>query len=244
MNEPTTAASRPFASEAPLPRSAERPFRLVSLACLQFVVLTALAMLVYAGGTVADPSTTRYQFFHNFFSDLGRTQTRLGAPNTLSAVLFFVALALAGLGLVLFFAAVLRFFRRPAAARALALVGTVAGVVSGLSFAGIALTPANLLALAHGLFVQWAFLAFLAAVLFYIPAVLLARDYPKRYAAVFAAFALLLAAYVWLLFNGPRPGSASGLVVQATGQKIIVYAAIVTAFIQAEGARRLARRAP
>jgi hypothetical protein len=75
--------------------------------------------------------------------------------------------------------------------------------------------------------------------LFYLVTVLLTKSYPNRYAAVLAAFALLLVVYLWLLFTGPSPRSPEGLTIQATGQKIIVYAAIITVFIVADGARRL-----
>jgi hypothetical membrane protein len=219
--------------------SRQRLFLAVMAGCVQFVVLTVIAMLVYPGGTAADPSARGYAFFTNFFSDLGRTEARSGAPNTVSAILFFLALTLAGLGLVVFFAATVRFFRQVRFARILTWLGSGFGVVSGLAFAGIACTPANLYLKAHGTFVEVAFLAFFIAVLFYIPAILLTRTYPNRYALAYALFGGLLAAYLWLLFFGPRLDSPQGLLIQATGQKIIVYTAIFSILFQAAGARRL-----
>lgn len=236
------AGAQPMVAPDSAGRLRQRPFWLAIAACVQFVVLTAVAMLVYPGGTVTDPEAQGYRFFQNFFSDLGRTQTPLGAPNTAAAILFFVALTLAGLGLALFFVILPRLFAQRRPARVASWLGSTAGVISGLAYVGIACTPANVALAAHGMFVQVAFMAFLVAVLFYIPAILLRPDYPKRYAVGMTVFALLLAAYVWLLFSGPRPGSAQGLVIQATGQKVIVYAAIVTTFFEAEGARRLVAR--
>jgi hypothetical membrane protein len=217
-----------------------RLFSWVMICCVQFVVLTLVAMFVYPGGTVADPAARGYAFFRNFFSDLGRTRVPLGTPNTVSALLFFFALALAGLGLVLFFVAMPGFFRHSRPARVLSGAGSILGMVAGLSFVGVACTPANLSPGPHRFFVQVAFLSFFAAVLFYTPTILLTPAYPRRYALVLAAFALLLAGYLWLLFFGPNPTSPQGLVVQAAGQKIIAYATILTALIQAGGARRLA----
>jgi hypothetical protein len=212
--------------------------------CIQFVVLTLLAMLVYGGGTVVDPTTRGYSFFTNFFSDLGFTRTRLGAPNTASAILFFVALTLAGLSLVLFFAAMPRFFRGSRLSRVLSSTGSIFGVVSGLSFVGVAFTPANLYLGAHGMFVQVAFVSFFAAVLCYLAAIPLTPSFPNAYTTVFAVFALLLAGYLWLLFFGPHLDSPLGVQIQATGQKIIVYAAIVFCLIVANGARHLASGQP
>jgi hypothetical protein len=57
-----------------------------------------MAMLLYPGGTIRDPSTSGYSFFQNFLSDLGRTVAWGGQPNYRSAFLFvtsFVILALA-----------------------------------------------------------------------------------------------------------------------------------------------------
>jgi hypothetical membrane protein len=207
-----------------------------------------VARLFYPGGTVADPASHGYAFFRNFFSDLGRTKTPSGAPNTASFVLFFVALTLAGLGLILFFVAMPGLFRQAARpgswpgrlARLLSGVGSAVGVVAGLAFVGVACTPANLHLAPHRLFVETAFLAFFVASLLYTAAILLAPAYPRRYALVFAAFSLLLGVYLGLLFFGPPLTAPQGLIIQATGQKVIVYAAILAALVQAGGARRLA----
>jgi hypothetical protein len=207
--------------------------------CIQFIVLTLLAMLLYGGGTALDPAARGYSFFTNFFSDLGFTKTRLGTPNTASAILFFVALTLTGLALVLFFLAMPRFFRGSIPSRMLSGAGSIFGVVAGLSFVGVAFTPANLYLGAHALFVQVAFLSFFVAVLFYLAAILVTPTFPSAYAAVFAVFALLLAVYLWLIFFGPRFDSPSGVQIQATGQKVIVYSAIVSCLIVANGVRRL-----
>jgi hypothetical protein len=222
------------------PDRRQRPFQVIMAGCIQFVVLTLLAMLLYGGGNVVNPAARGYSFFTNFFSDLGFTKTRLGTPNTASAILFFVALTLAGLTLVLFFVAMLRFFRGSSLSRVLSDLGSIFGIVAGLAFVGVAFTPANLYLGPHALFVQVAFLSFFVAVLFYLGAILATPAFPTVYAGVFACFALLLAGYLWLLFFGPRFSSASGVHIQAAGQKIIVYAAIVSCLIVANGARRLA----
>jgi len=217
----------------------QRPFLFTMFACAQFVALTVVAMLFYPGGTFVDPATMGYSFFRNFFSDLGRTHAHSGAPNTVSAILFFVALTVAGLGLATFFLAMRRFFRQDRSARLLSRLGSLAGLVSGLAFVGVAWAPVNLAGALHRLFVQVAFLGFFVAVLSYIGAMLRTRTYPRRYARVCGVFVLLLAAYLLLLFFGPSLWSATGLIINATGQKIIIYAALISAFVLADGSRRL-----
>jgi hypothetical protein len=220
----------------------KRPFQWTMVACIQFVVLTTIAMVVYPDGSRADPTGRGYSFFNNFFSELGLAVTRNGTPNTPSMVLFITALTVAGLGLVMFFVAALQFFWGKRALRVLSILGSVFGVISGLCYVGVAWTPADLAAGPHGQFTLWAFQAYLVAAVFYAIATLLNRSYPKVYALVYVAFAVLLAGYVWLMMNGPGLDTARGVMIQATGQKIIVYAAIVCMFIQSHGAARLRAR--
>lgn len=219
-------------------------FMLVMIGCVQFVVLTILAMFLYPGGTFSDPTRAGYSFFHNFFSELGLTRTHAGAPNTASFVLFTVALTLAGAGLALFFVAFAQFFSRSLAGKVLSRVGALVGALAGACFIGVAFTPADLYREAHGLFVLWAFRLFPLAVILYTSAMFREPGYPRRFATVFVVFGLLLVAYLLLMTTGPAPYTPDGLVTQATGQKVIVYASIIAVFIQALGAWRRAGGAP
>lgn len=213
-----------------------RPFRFTIISAVQFIILTLVGMLFYAGGTHSDPTVSGYSFFRNFFSSLGLLTAPNGQPNTVSAILFFIALSLAGLGLVVYFVFVLQFTQGRLATRVLSAAGSLFGVFAGVCFIGVAFTPADLLPEAHGWFVINAFRTFLLAVIPYAMAILLISDYPKRYALVYGIFAVLLLAYILLLIYGPGFGSSNGEVIQATGQKVIVYAAIITMLIQSIGA--------
>ena len=212
----------------------KKPFQWVVGASAQIVVLTLVAMLFYPGGTVGEINTSGYAFFRNFFSDLGMTVAHNGVSNWFSAVLFFIALSGAGLGMVVLF------LRLP---RVLGYwwcwIGSLFGVIAGLSFVGVAFTPANLLLTAHAGFVYAAFLSFFVAALVYSVAILRSAAYPNGYAAVFGLFTLLLASYIWLLFFGPRASTGNGLLIQVTGQKLIAYAGIIAVLIQAYGAQRV-----
>lgn len=216
----------------------KQAFSLVAFGCVQFVILTFLAMLFYPGGTLGDPSARGYSFFTNFFSELGMTRTHAGGPNTVSFVLFWVALTLAGAGLVLFSLAFRGFFIATRSGRVLSTIGTLFGVVSGLCFIGVAFTPANRLLRPHSQFVLWAFQAFPVAALCYGLAILLHKGYPKRFALVFLALALLLTLYIGLLMRGPALNTPQGVMIQAAGQKVIVYASIISILIQSLGARK------
>lgn len=210
-----------------------RLFPLIMAGCGQFVILTLAAMLFYAGGTSTDPTTARYQFFTNFFSDLGMTVAHNGEANTISFLLFSLALSLAGLSLIAFFLLLPRFFQTDRLGLTLARLGMVFGIIAGLCFIGVAFTPANLLLTAHVSFVYGAFGSYFVAILFLLVAMLKVPAFVTRYLIVLVIFTVILGGYVWLLLYGPRE-----LTIQVTGQKIVAYASIITVFIMAYGAKQ------
>jgi len=221
----------------------ERVFQLVLIMTGLFVLFTAVGMLIYPGGSVHNPQQAGYAFFQNFFSDLGITRAHNGQPNWPAAALFFVALNGAGVGLILFFVAFRQFFGRTRLGWWLSLLGSAVGVLAGVCFVGIAFTPANLLRPAHIWFVLYAFQSLLLASLLYGAAILYERSYPARLGVVFGLFILILGGYVYLLRAGPGLGTPEGAIIQAVGQKIVVYTAVAIIMIQAWGARWLNGRA-
>lgn len=198
-------------------------------------------MLLYPGGTFNDQTSQGYSFFNNFFSDLGMTETRNNASNTTSMVLFTAALTAVGIALAIFFIAFAQLFIGEGSSKWLSTLGAIFGVVAGICFIGVAFTPWNLYLEAHNLFVRWAFRLFLAAVILFIIAAWREKNLPRRFAWVFIVFAVVLTGYVLLLTFGPSVQTREGQMIQAVGQKIIVYASIMSVLIQALGAYRLKR---
>ncbi len=211
-------------------------YQLVIASILAFLALTTLGMFIYPGGTNTDTTSPGYQFFTNFFSDLGRTVAHNGTPNPFS-VLFTIAMTSSGAGLALFFVSFARFFTQPVLRRIFAIFGTLAGVMAGVCFIGVGFTPSNLLGRPHGTFVLYGFGAFLAAAAIYSVIILRDPAYPNRYAVPFLIFALLLAAYMYLITQRPRIEGVDELIIQATGQKIIVYSSLVSIVLQSVAAQ-------
>ncbi len=230
----------PFAPTHPKIR---RTFLLIAWGCGMFVVLTVIAMFTYTGGWVNDHSAPGYSQTHNFLSNLGMLTALSGRCNWVSAGLFFISLASAGVCLVLFFVLFPRFFPSRLQ-RAFAIPGSILGVLAGLSFTGIAFTPADIARPLHIQFVTWAFRLFPLAVLLYLPPLFMDKHYPRRYAWVFAIFCLLLVGYYLLMTQGPSYTSPQGLVIQAVGQKVIAYASILSILIQSLGARQFLSSKP
>jgi hypothetical protein len=214
-------------------------FLFVVFACIVFLVSTTAAMAFYPGGTAGDPSTQGYSFFFNFFSDLGRTNARSGTPNPVGAILFSLGLGFGGAGLVLFSIAFTRFFRRSIGMKIASWIAGGAGVLAGVCFIGVALTPANLNRPLHLQLVLWAFRFFPLAAGILTILILRTRIFPWRYALVLGQFSLLLVLYLGLLVFGPQPSTIQGLAVQVSGQKVIAYASIISIAILAARAMKV-----
>lgn len=205
-------------------------------ASVLFVVLTMAAMWLYPGGAVFDQTSNRYQFLGNFFSDLGATQTPSGRSNTVSMLLFVIALGATGLALINFSGSWRAIYARRRKARRAALGSQAFLVLSGLCFIGIALTPWNHLLAVHNVFVQAAFVLLVG----YLLCLMRVQDknhWPRRFIAFNALYLILLLVYLVILFLGPKLDSAGGLGFQASAQKIIVYASMFNIGLQALGVR-------
>lgn len=235
-------ASKPITTFPASPTIASSRYLLMAGASAQFIILTIIAMVIYPGGLLTDDSTVGYNFFRNFFSDLGRTVSYDGGRQWGSAVLFFIALSVSGLALIYFFTLTPRLFKDDRITYGLTIIGSIFGVISGISFVGIALTPANLLLDPHVLFVQVAFSVFMVVVICYAISIWRTQHYPNMYAIAYIIFGVFLAGYIYLLFWGPSARTDTGLIINATGQKMVAYAALINMAIQSVGAWRVSQR--
>jgi len=208
------------------------------LSALLFFVLSSWAMAEYPGGTIHDRATEGYSFWYNYFSDLGRTRSWNGAPNALSSRLFQAGLVTVGISLGAYFLVLPAIFRN-AEARFLATVASILGLMAAASYIGIALNPLNVNYRLHTVFVRVGFIAFLAMSLFYTLSILNEPGYPRHYARAFAVFSLILGVQVAIMLFGPRSWSSPGaLLLQASAQKVVVYAEMLCMVYQGVGAWR------
>ncbi len=212
------------------------------LGAIQFFILSSLAMEYYPGGTIHDRSSEGYSFFTNYFSDLGRTRSWSGENNWTSNILFKISLTGVGLSLSLFFLMISTLFKN-AEAKLLAIIASVAGIISALCYIGIAHTPLNIDYGMHTLYVRVGFIAFLAMSLFYSLSILADKAYPNTYAKVFGWFMIILGIQILIMLFGPRSWySPRALLLQATAQKAVVYSEMLCMLIQCFGAYRLINR--
>ena len=135
-------------------------WRMIRAAILCFVVCAGAGMVAYPGGTRLDPGTVGDSFTQNAFSDLGRTVARNGEPNATSATLFVLGLTAAGLGLAVFFVALLPLASNHSRARGVAWFACLAGIVAGVAYVAVAWTPADRVPFEHVIAERWAFRSF------------------------------------------------------------------------------------
>jgi Protein of unknown function (DUF998) len=187
-------------------------------AAAQFVVLSAIAMALYAGGTWIDRTTSHYQFTHNFFSDLGATHAFSGHDNYASAVLFAIALVTIGSALVAF-AWTWRDLALEHRARWAGIASVAFGTASGLAFAGVGLAPIDHVLALHNHLVLIAFGGLLGYVAC-LTIVIWLNHLPGL--AVNVAYVALVVGYVAVVVFGPWR-----LTLQVLAQKTIVYASML-----------------
>jgi hypothetical membrane protein len=223
--------------EGQLSREVKRKLLILCLIGFAFYgILNVLAMIFYPGGTLSDAEKTGYSFLENFFSDLGMVRTYTGEPNTLSSSLFASALVLVGLVLMLFFLLLSTYFPEPLLGKTPSRAGTIAGVVSGISCIGIALTPWDRFLEVHMFFAYCLSLSFLAVALLYSAAIFRNPAYSNAYAIVFIAYFAVLLMFVVLMVLGPDLESTTGRRVLATGQKVCIYSGMICIALQVVGA--------
>ncbi len=206
---------------------------------LQFLLFTAIAMILYPGGTKSDHNTTGYDFLNNFFSDLGRTLTFNGEEKKASFYLFTSALISTGISTIAFFLLFPTLFKIKQISYKFSYGAAAGGVITGFAYIGIALTPWDILLQPHLFFVRLSFMSFLFITAFSVAAIFTNPLYPKIYGSVFIVFGIILTGYLYILFFGPNLDSAEGVYIQATAQKIVVYSEIVCLLVQSFGAYRI-----
>jgi hypothetical protein len=208
----------------------------VLTASLTFIVLTALAMVEYPGGSKYELTSHHYLFFRNFLSDLGATKTSAGSSNTSSCVLFIVAMTCVGISLIAFSGSWHGIAERRGIAVHAAWVFKWSAIGSGICFIGIGATPWNLLPSEHNFFARGAFSLLLVFVLAMLT-VQRRNRWPWPYVIANVAFVAVVVVYVAIVAAGPSLRTPGGLAFQVTVQKIMVYASVLNFSYQAHGVR-------
>ncbi len=186
------------------PDSARVTKGIVLFGVFQFFLLTFLAAIFYPGG---------YDYFGYYFSDLGAVLARNSEANTVSSILFFIALTTASIALVPFWHRLLSFFNQSGPGRTLSILGSGLGFLCTPLLIGVALFPMDTQLEIHFLFVIAHFILFSLAILLYSITLIFNRQFSSSIAVLGL---IVLALGVGLMVN-PMSPIASFL------QKVVVY---------------------
>ena len=182
------------------------------IGCLQFIIITIIAMLFYPGG---------YSFWDNFFSHLGFTKSaNNGQPNTISFMLFITTMTITAIFSIPFWLSIRTIFTETKKLRYTSWIGTIIGLTSCPFVILIALTPGDIMRAQHILVTMLFFLLFALAIIVYSIAILFNKEYENLYAYVGFAMAILLLLYM------------SIFLLNAAVQKITVYVLFSWVIIQ------------
>ena len=205
----------------------------------QYIILTAVAMLFYAGGTMIDPLSPGYQFWGNFFSDLGRVIALSGAPNAVSFTIFTITASILSFSFIPFAFVISSYFKSDKKQYLVARIGSLICLTSIVFLIATILTPWDVFDRTHLMFANLFNITGMLGVVFFTIAVLYNRDYPNLYGFVYIALLIIAVISSIVLINLPKSITLDGLIIQASMQKFSQYSFLLCFLIQGYGAWKL-----
>ncbi|MFW9949594.1 MAG: hypothetical protein ACFFKA_05660 [Candidatus Thorarchaeota archaeon] len=205
----------------------------------QYIILTAVAMLFYAGGTMINPLSPGYYFWGNFFSDLGRVIALSGAPNVISFTIFTITAIILSLSFIPFAFVISSYFKSNKNQYLVARIGSLICLTSIVFLIGTILTPWDLFDKLHLMFANLFNLTGVLGIIFFTIAVLYNKDYPNLYGFVYIALLIIAVIYTIVLVSIPKSITLDGLIIQASMQKVSQYSFLLCFLIQGYGAWKL-----
>tara|TARA_Y100001970_G_C14099895_1_gene784878 strand:+ start:191 stop:883 length:693 start_codon:yes stop_codon:yes gene_type:complete len=204
-----------------------------------FTIINIVAIICYPGGTYWNESAPIYSFTNNFLSDLGRTMSHSKEINFISSQLFNISLIMAGCIFTFFYIKVIKVFNRMFS-NIILKFGSFAGILGGVSIAGVGFTPADLFFDLHVFFAHWLFRFMLIASICYVPAIYFHPQLKNKYAYGYILFCMSILFYIIFSELGPSPKtSLFALQLQVVAQKIILFVFMFSIYIQTIGIQKL-----
>lgn len=191
------------------------------IGCLINVILTAIAMFFYGGGSVVNPSNPSFSFFENYLGDLLWPTAFSGMDNTISSLLALTGSILFGILLIPTFIASYGFFSKDSnkVHRIFAILGISFGILYAL-IGSIQSIMKTLLFLFNFYLVLFVNLFLFLSWIFYLVAFNLNEEIPRKFRENCSEL-LLIATIVYivsLLFN-----LQSNKVVAVTSTNVFSY---------------------
>jgi hypothetical protein len=205
-----------------------------------FILLTTIGMLVYDGGTYLDPTTSGYIFTQNYFSDIGRTIARTGAPNLLGQILFTTAAICAGLSIIPFYFKIIKIFPNSRMENKLAQIAAWISIPTGIMYSLVGIGPADTMRLLHYGSMFLALIGTITLSILHILIFIRTKYYPKFYVYLYFMLAAIILFFIIFKIWGPPDTYPEGLIMQVVSQKVTIYSEMIIIAIQSIGAYQFA----
>ena len=192
------------------------------------------AMPFYQGGHLLDSTTSGYNFFRNFISDLGRTISLSGENNIISYIIFSTgSLVLLGALTRFLFLAITQFKTNFGI---LTLLARITSVYSCLGVFGVVITPVNVPAL-YNLHIFFALsMTCSIGITLGLYSYFFYKENYVDYSLLLLVAALSIVGYVTFIEYGPSAReSLIGLTLHAFFQKYIILMMVITFFYMTKG---------
>lgn len=188
-------------------------FLLVIFGVVQFFLLTSFAAFFYPGG---------YDYFGYYFSDLGALVAKNGEPNTVSSMLFSVALVIIALSLIPFWLKLRSIFTESRIEKSLSTLGSIFGLFSSPFIIGVALFPIDTQLDIHFIVTMMFFSLFVASTLLYSVVIFLNANCSNY----FGLFGIILFIISLIIFIDPLAQHVALL------QTIVTYGYFIWVLLQ------------
>ena len=194
-----------------------------------FTISVFVSMLFYPGGNIHDPLQIGYSISHNFLSDLGGYKSHSGLPNFISFLIFnFSMILFILIGISFLF--IPKLFKDDILSFTISIIGSVFFFFGTFFFAGVGLTPYDLLLDEHIFFALNAFRLLVPGLILYF-FVLMRSSVSKKYSLVIFCLLFFTLSYVIYQIVSDSPlTSIEQMIEQAIIQKIITFVNILCMF--------------
>lgn len=190
---------------------------------IQYIILTAISMYFYPGGTYIDPKTIGYSFWQNFFSSLAGLHSHSGVSNYISLIIFVIAQATINVIVILKYLGLHSLFKNLERSHLYSLIGTILAIIS-VSFNYIVLmVPWDCNQLLHVALAYIANLLYIPVTILYFRSISLNKKFPKIYGYIYLILTVLMVFDVLVLIFAPDTILEIGLLIRVATQKIMVY---------------------
>lgn len=195
--------------------------------CILYVILIFVAIAFYTGGNPVNNNAPGYSFWQTSLSALGSSISYSGADNTISMIIFTIATSIFGFSFFPLFAALPSLFNDTKKQKNHSVIGSIFGIIGGITMIGIAFTPSNLFIVAHMIFVYIGYTSISVIGILYSIALNMNEKFSNTYTIAIVIFTIVWEICIIIMLIGLDSWTP---VAQKIGRYTIVGALIILGY--------------